>query len=454
MGIQTIGLGSDNKLSMDTVDQLKEVDRNLLVLPIETDITETKEKNIALSEIITFLDSFKDITKTLSEDSLYLNRSAMVSAEGINVSLDKGVDAQSISIDVTQLAGNEVIQSDIFGSREDVISSGDGTFDIEVDGETYSFDVTLSTTLEDLMQMINDNENLNVMAKILNTGKDEYRLILSGSETGVENKISITESENLITNSSAEENLVQEAKDSKFIYNGIEVSRPSNSVSDIVIGIALEFTQITENPIKIDIKDDVSLIATELENFVNSYNALVVTLDGLTNFDEETEEAGIFQGNSDIRTIRRDINRTLLAIDSENRSIMDFGMTLNSVGTIDFDMNLFVKKYEESPSVVQNFFQGKDVTARGVTTHQDGVFYKLDNNLDRYIGDNSLLQNLSTSLQSQEDRLNKEKEKAIETLDNRYERMAQQFARQDSIIAQIEQQFKSIQMQIDMETNS
>jgi len=49
-----------------------------------------------------------------------------------------------------------------------------------------------------------------------------------------------------------------------------------------------------------------------------------------------------------------------------------------------------------------------------------------------------------------EDRLNEEHEKAIALLDNRYDRMKADFARQDAIIAQIQSQMDALKMQIDM----
>jgi len=450
MGMQTIGLGSDSRLTMDTIDKLKAVDTTTSVKPIEKNILEVQAKNEAISKVSTLLSSFKTVASDLSDDMLYLGRSAYVSGDGVIVDIDKGVQTQSIAIEITQLAQEEVIQSDTFASRTSKVSSGDGTFKIEVDGKTHTFEVTSLTTLENLMQDINDDSSLNVKAKILNTGKDEYRLILTGSETGVENKLKITESENLTTKLSVESNLVQEAKDSKFTYNGVEVSRSSNSVSDLIVGVKLDFGQVTDKPIIIDIREDVNSIATKLDTFVKSYNELTTTLDELTNFNEETKEAGVLQGDSDIRTIRREINKILLNMDSKNRSITDIGMDLNKTGVLSFDVDIFVKKFEESSSNIQEFLQGTRTTVRGVSSHQDGLFYNLEKSLDNYVGSNSLLTNLTNSFDSQETRLNKEKEKAIATLDSRYKRMATQFAQQDAIISQIEQQFKSIQMQIDM----
>jgi len=133
--------------------------------------------------------------------------------------------------------------------------------------------------------------------------------------------------------------------------------------------------------------------------------------------------------------------------------MMDYGLSLDKEGTLSFDANEFNKKFSDNPSDVQSFFVGQDITDRGITTHEDGFFYKLEESLDRYVDFGSgILQTLTTDLENQEKRLNEEKEKAISLLDSRYDRMAQQFAQQDAIIGQINQQMKALQMQIDIQT--
>jgi flagellar hook-associated protein 2 len=451
MGMQTLGLGSDNRLSMDTIDKLKEVDYNATVTPIENSIQEISDKKTTLDELKTLLNEFNSSVSSLNDENLFLERTGYVSGEGIGVSIDKGVSPQSLSIQVNQLAEENIIQSDAFSSKTSTIADSDGTITIEINGQSKDFDVTSSTTLEDLQQDINDSD-LDITAKILNTGTNEYRLILTSNKTGEDNQISITESDDLNTNLSNEDNVVQEAKDSKFLYNGVEISRSTNSVDDLIVGVNLEFTQVTDNPITIDIKEDVNLITSKVQEFVDKYNEVIAKLDEVTDYDETTNTAGIFQGNSEIRNITRTINDALLNVDSNGRSITDFGFDLSKEGILSFDTQDFQDKFNEDSSVVQDFFLGTNTEYRGVSSHQDGLFYDFDTNLDRIVGSNSLIENLNTSLQTQEDRFNEEHEKAITLLDNRYDRMKSDFARQDAIIAQIQSQMDALQMQIDMST--
>ena len=451
MGMQTLGLGSDNRLSMETIDKLKDVDYKTTVTPIEDNLQKITDKKTSLDELKTLLNDFNSSVSSLSDESLFLERTGSVSGDGIGVSIDKGVNPQNFSIQVTQLAETHIVQSDAFSSKTSTIADGDGTITLDINGQSRDFDVTSSTTLEELQQKINDAD-LGITAKILNTGTDEYRLILNSNETGKDNKISITESDNLNTNLSNADNLIQEAQDSKFLYNGVGMSRSTNKVDDLIVGVNLEFTQVTDNPITIDIKEDVDLITSKAQDFVDKYNTLISKLNEVTGYDQATNTAGTFQGNSEIRNTIRTINDSLLKVDSQGRAITDFGFDLSKDGVLSLDIKDFQDKFKEDPTSAQEFFIGTNVEKRGITSHEDGLFYNFDKNLDKIIGPNSLIDSLNTSLKTQEDRLNEEHEKAIALLDNRYDRMKADFARQDAIIAQIQSQMDALQMQIDMST--
>jgi flagellar hook-associated protein 2 len=453
-GIQSIGLGSDGKLSMDIIDKLKAVDLSNTINPMDTSLTNIDNKQEGLTEILSLLNTFKTSAKNLSDESTFLNRSGYVSGDGVAVTLEKGTDVQTISIGVDNLAQEDVVQSNVFSSRTENISSGEGTFEIEVNGNSSTFDITEDTTLEDLMQMINDDESLDVTAKILNTGTDQFRLVITGNQTGSQNVINITESENLTTGISTEENRVQVASDSSFRYNGISITRPSNKVDDLIYGVNLELTQVTENDITIDVSEDLDSILGEVQSFVEGYNALISFLDESTDYDEVTSESGVFQGNNDIRSIKREINKILLTRDENNTSLIDFGISLTEAGTLSFESTTFVEKYNSDSASAQTFFRGYNEESRGVITHKGGVFYEMNLSLERMSGTNGSLINLQNNLVTQEDRLNKERERALEVIESRYDRMTTQFAQQDAIISAINQQMESLQMQIDAQNNN
>jgi flagellar hook-associated protein 2 len=453
-----IGLGSETTsgvnrgLSSDTISKLKEADESAIVSPIDTNIEDNTAKQEALTSIVEKMENLQTYVESLNGDTLFLERSASVSSEGIGISIDKGVTVQDLSIEVSQLAKKDVIQSDAFSSLTESISSEDSDITFTINGSDYTFDVTSSTTLSDLRDSINDDSSIPVTAKIIKTGESEYRLTLTSDETGESYKIETTEGDGLLTNLSSEDNHVQTAQDAEFTYNGTPISRSSNSVDDLVVGVTLELTQITDQPINISIDIDSTAIMTEVQNFVDAYNELVVLLAEMTKFDEESDTTGVFQGNNNITSINQTIKRKLLSIDSENRSLVEFGITLSQTGQMEFDIKTFSEKLEEAPVVIEDFFKGSEVEDRGVTTHKDGLFYQLESVMENYLSSEGFLNYYSSSLDREEERLNEEREKAVELLNNRYDRMATQFIEADALISQWTQQFNSVQMLIDYDT--
>ncbi len=450
-GIQTLGLGSENKLSMDTVNKLKDVEFNATVKPIDKNIEKLSSQKGGLSSLSTLLETLKESTSSLKDELVYQERTAYISSDSIDVKLDKGVLPQSFSLEVEELAQENVINSNVFASRTEHITNGnEGTLKISIGDQSSTLTVKSDATLEDLMQQINDS-SLPVSAKILNTGNSQYKLILSGENSGAENNISIEET-NLITNLNDEVNIVQKATDSKISFNGIGISRSSNKITDLIYGVTINLSEETTSPVKVTIAEDSNSLISYVQSFVDGYNEFVKNFDELTKYDDATKESGIFQGNNDIRAVKREINKVILQLDKNNNSLVEFGITLNSSGKLEFNTADFTKKFEEDPSAVQTFFQGIESESKGRSVHIGGVFYNLDKSLESFVGSSGLLTNLKTGFDKQETRLNKEREKAVELLDRRYNRLAEQFAQQDTIINQITQQFSSLQMQIDYAT--
>ncbi len=364
-GIQTIGLGSNNKLSLDTVTKLKDVEFQSTIKPIDSDIEEIAQKKDGLASISSLLETLQASATSLKEDSTYQQRIASVSSDSIGVKIDKGTIPQDFSLEVENIAKEGVVQSKIFSERTSkIIEDGfsEGTLKISVGGETKTFTVSTSVlpendtnTLENLMQQINDS-SLPVSAKILNTGNGEYRLVVAGDNTGVDNELQMTET-NLKTGLSDNANRVQTALNAKLKYNGITVDRASNTISDLISGVTLNINEPTTNAIKVSVAEDSDAIITGVASFVDSYNELVTTLDELTKFDDTSKESGIFQGNNDIRSVKREINKILLQMNQDGHSLVEFGIVLNNVGKLEFNQDIFSNKFAEDPTLTESFLK-------------------------------------------------------------------------------------------------
>ena len=249
---------------------------------------------------------------------------------------------------------------------------------------------------------------------------------------------------------------IQQGQDALISYNGAQISRPSNEINDVVGGVSMTLQSTTEpgKPAIISIGRDDANIIEQVKEFVKAYNELVSKLNETTRYDEDTSIAGVFNGVSDIRTIRSSLNSFIShseLTDGKLASLVNYGITLNDKGVMFLDEGALTSAVAADPKGTEEFFYGKDKEdAFGKETHIDGVFTKIDKFLASLAdGSNSRLEAFGSSLERDAKTLQKDKKSATELLDTRYEAMANRFAAYDSQIAKTKNAFGSVQMMID-----
>lgn len=250
---------------------------------------------------------------------------------------------------------------------------------------------------------------------------------------------------------------IQKAQDAKLTYNGIPIERDTNNIDDIVSGLSLELTSITETgkDVIVRIARDDEGIAEEMQAFVESYNEIYNKLQELTKYDAETEISGIFNGNSEIRSITRQLNAIINSTDANGTSLVKYGVYMNEDGTLTFEQDTFNTAFQEDPDAAVEFFRSSATTSKGQTIETDGVFTKLRDTMDSLItGSNSTLKILETTLINEQKTLNEDKTSTQESIDTKYEIMAEKWSAYDQMIAQMQQSANTITQLINQAMNS
>ena len=250
---------------------------------------------------------------------------------------------------------------------------------------------------------------------------------------------------------------IQKAQDAKLTYNGIPIERDTNNIDDIVSGLSLELTSITETgkDVIVRIARDDEGIAEEMQAFVESYNEIYNKLQELTKYDAETEISGVFNGNSEIRSITRQLNAIINSTDANGTSLVKYGVYMNKDGTLTFEQDTFNTAFQEDPDAAVEFFRSSTTTSKGQTIETDGVFTKLRDTMDSLItGSNSTLKILETTLINEQKTLNEDKTSTQESIDTKYEIMAEKWSAYDQMIAQMQQSANTITQLINQAMNS
>lgn len=193
--ISSLGVGSGLDLQ-DILDSLKEAD-SASIQTMETEVSELEIQLEDFDVLNSQLLSMKSIALDLSLSSNFIERDVSVADSDIlSATVVSGTAEKSHTVNVEKLATHSSWQSEgLAASDEDFVQS-DTTFSYKVgaDGETISLDVEAGTTLEELADLINNDENNpGITATIADVGFGDtpYRLVLTADESGEDNRIFI-----------------------------------------------------------------------------------------------------------------------------------------------------------------------------------------------------------------------------------------------------------------------
>ena len=216
--------------------------------------------------------------------------------------------------------------------------------------------------------MINDKTEGKINASIINVGgANPYRLVIKSAETGESNAISFSSTSisalrnlGLDSTSLSAGNKLQSASDALFTYNGVAVTRSTNTIDDLSSGLTITLNEkqasgVTTN---VSIKQNLGDIKDSLTSLVTKYNELMSNLQVATKYDNDTKTAGIFQGVTQINSLKSAMSKQLLTTDELGRSLSDYGLALNSSGVLEFTESTFNTKVSNDAKDVEDFFRG------------------------------------------------------------------------------------------------
>ncbi len=346
---------------------------------------------------------------------------------------------------------SKTYKSGAFASNTASVSAIAGNATLTVGTTTTTINYTAGMTLYQLRDAINNDANLKgkAVASIVQESPGNFKLVINpiGTEDG-QNVTIVDNSAGLnaalttgATNTSGTMNEVQSAHDATFDYNGISLTRSSNTISDLIVGVTVKLKSNGASA-NISISQDREPIAKELKNFVNAYNSMIKELDSMTTADIKKGTRGVFFGDSNIRNLGREITKLINASDVNGNSLANFGVEILRNGQLKFNRASFDAQMDKDPENVRKFFSG-------ATLNDMGIFDKLDNKLNDYTkASTGIFAILGKGIKNEQDSLDKSYKNAMNLLNKRYDTLTQRFIAYDSLISKLNAQFSSLKMQI------
>jgi flagellar hook-associated protein 2 len=418
-----------------------------------------------------------DDLKTKINDAAGANITANILQTGDNkysLVLNSKTTGVNQQVTMTDLSGklnstlvSDGVKSGTFALSSSKIATGSGKIDLNIGGtKLTSFDYTATTSLSDLVSMINNDAtaSASVVARAIKNDAGTYNLVLT-AKSGSEDKTITLSDENSGLNTaltsgatalSGSMTSIQAASDATFKYNGISMTRSTNSITDVSVGLTINLlTTDATSTANITVTQDTQPVQDAMKSFVDNYNAMHKQLVTMTIGDTATNTKALFTGDSTLNGVDRDIKNLINSNDRElGLSLTDYGISVNRDGTLAFDSNAFTTKMEDDPSAMADYFSGvTTVDSYGNTTSTDGIFTSIYDSMNNLTKGNGVLANLTTGLNTEAKNLTTQKTNATDLLTARYNTMTQQFIAYDAMIAKLNSQFSSLSQQISMAIN-
>lgn len=435
-GILGLGSGQATSLNNDLIEKLKAVDTKAFINPIEIKIDkiplEQKEISDITNKINDLLSTIKNFSLNQSSGiNAFDSKEADISGDSVKFDVEniQNIKNGNTIIEVKGLAQKDVWQTNKFANENNLMNTG--VISVSIGNETKEIDTT-NMSYKDFSTKLNE---LGVNSSIEKSG-NEYRMVIKSKDTGLENKISFNGELNTL-GLNDEANNVLKAKNLELKVDGIEYS---NSTNNIVID-GLKITAIKEGNSIIDIKEDKTTLTTFMKEFQTKFNEV-----------NELLEKGIYDKSSNIenKSLLRDISNNLKNTlfghgNTIDQSIFNIGFSLNEKnGNLIFNEKEFEKAINENKSSIKDLFVGVP-EKKGIATE-----------LDELISNSGITKQLldyDLTILTKQDKLNKEKEEALKTIENKYQLMATQFAAYGNIINQMEASFSGFKMLIESSNN-
>ena len=405
-------------LTQDVIDGLKDADESVQIKPLTLKIDKNTKKQADITALTTLVSTLKTSYADVANETAMLKRTVSAAGSGsVTANVEAGVAEQTVRLSVSQLAQVDSYQSKGFKSRSETLKdiTSDQSLTLSVGDKSVDIKVGPSTTLEDIINQINDGAGDAIKASIVNTGGENgYKMILQSKESGEKNQIkfsvkgdqaaadgakavleklgfkaketAIQDDKGAITGYNLEINTadtsaggkqLQKAQDAKFNFNGIDITRSSNSVDDLIIGVTFNLNNVDEKnsttgALKesvITIGKDTDAVVKSLKSMVTAYNDLISNISTATSYDRENGVAGTLNGMSEITGIKRKLQNLFESSNSDGKSLQNFGFSFTEKGVLSVDesklKDTISKDYEGFKSFFTNSTEYKNAGVFG-----------------------------------------------------------------------------------------
>lgn len=468
------GIGSGIKID-EIVTALVNAERAPKTNQLDRLEKQTTTRISAIGTLTGAMNSFKTALDALNKPALFESRTASTSNSSVlKATASSTAPAGSYSVQVQQLAASsKVALQSVSGGTAATFNSG--TLEISVGNTSISVDVTAANnTLAGMRDAINEAGKSSGISATIITDDSGSRLVLSSTKTGAGNDIKVVASEdgettgsNLLTSQafvpvedpdnegaflkpnsdSGAGGVITQAKSAKLTIDGLQLVRDSNKIEDALEGVTLDLvavqsaTDLTDGKtINLTVGVDKSSVKTNLQKFVDAYNALVSSAAQLTAVVEvegSKPVAGPLVGDSTVRSVLAGLRNEIVKMTGDSdagvRALADLGITTGKDGKLAIDDAKLTKALDENFEQVGAYLTGND-----------GLMGRLSSFVSDYVASEGVLKQRDSALRGTLKDIDKQRESLDKRITSLQDRLYAQYNAMDSLVGQLSRTSESL----------
>lgn len=393
MGISSTGIGSGLEVESIITKLVALEKQPLTTLQTKATIIQTKISDY--SQIKSLVSTLSDAASKLTLDSGWSSLTMSSSnSSAVSAAVTGLASATSFSVGVSQLARSQSTVSTAVTAGAALGSSGSLTLQLGTwtgnafaAGSAASVAVTVAATdtMAQIATKIN-NSGSGVVATVLTDATGD-RLMLRSSATGdvagfrilaADGDGNDTDSAGLsrlgfdlsaTTAYGMGANTYQTAQNAKATINGIAVTSATNKFKDVIAGLTITASEVTSTNVEIGASNDKESLTTNIQAFVDAYNAINKYLADATAYDATSKTSGDLQGDATAIGLRNSL-RSMMGTATTGGSVTrlyELGINMGQDGNLTVNAAKLSTALD-TPDKVKTFFaqNNNDTASNGL----------------------------------------------------------------------------------------
>lgn len=425
--ISAPGVGSGLDVN-SIVTQLMEIERQPLNR-LESDKRGLEAQLSAFGRLKSALTTFQDALDDLkSLDAFEVYKAESSDETAFTATANSSAATGFNDIQVVRLAEAHKMGSvSIPDTGTTALGSGGDQMTITVNGTSFSVDGG-GMTLSQLRDAINDApDNVGVSATIISENSGSHRLVLTSTETGNENAMSLSFTGSLGADLGLTDINVPTDLDAELLVDGLyTITRSSNTIDDAIAGITLNLLGETAGNVQLNVSRDTDSVTESVQAFVDAFNELKTTFDSLAGEGDDLE------ADSTLRSIENQVqgifNTVPSGLTASFSYLSEVGVSFQRDGTLSLDS-------DDLESAINADFAGM----AELFAHDDqGYLFRLDGLIDRFVQAEGLIDVRQDGLNS---RIDVTEQRIVDMeyrLEIREQRLRNQFTLLDTLMGELQ----------------